>query len=820
MLQSVVFLTFVYCQSTQQSQIQSVNQDLVSRFDFKGSNGKSCSMGQSRQWQSDAGFFKQISVDTQSPCTPGFWCPANAFQPVYCCPGFYCKDPSSIAECPDGSYCPRGSIAPLPCLYLAICPKGTIKPQRFVVIIILFIIIIILSIGFSIKKKFDIQLAIKNRIQIEYVKRDRKSIVQMSTNQQTIDIEFEDLSYTLADGTPILSEVSGFLQSGKMVAVMGPSGSGKTTLFSLLTGKLKRTTGSFLLNGMKEELSQYRGLMGYVPQDDIMIKELTVDNILTHSALMRLPSNMKYVEKRKKVLEVIKYLGLKTVLNSKIGTNEVRGISGGQRKRVNIGMELVCDPSILFLDEPTSGLDSSTALELSLLLKKLAQEKRITIAAIVHAPNPQVFYQFDDVLFLGKDGKVVYFGPTMAVEHYFKELGFQMNLENPADFAIDVISGKIPCELDPDFKPSDLSVFWDQYQRGISVSELRQDQTLKRHRSTRQRRVQKSVLANLSDSLKQMLSDTKEWLVDVASDFNFMQQKSLVRKTPNMFKLYLLLLKRAGMQLFRTPKLLLFDLLIHSVAGIIVSIADQDFQYLGKLPKHVCDFTVTGSPTYDMCSNPVDWMSNAGMIMIFGILFSGQAAAVPTFSHEKTVYWRDRSSGMPALPYYLAKITVDIPRIFLAAVFYTLAFLVFFDYRSPFYWLFFLVIATYFTAFHMGYFLSIILPRDSVLLFCAASSLLFGFLFSGVTPDYANVVSDFSGVRWIWDLSAPRYAVELFYILEVGARPWQELKDEPWLHNYSRDNFGSSIVGLIGVGVMWGCLSFLALKLAKRQKQK
>eukprot|EP00835_Amoeboradix_gromovi_P004786 NODE_397_length_9427_cov_0.309605.p1 type:complete len:818 gc:universal NODE_397_length_9427_cov_0.309605:6531-8984(+) len=814
-----LFLLYLYGQGDASNQIQQANADTVKRYDYIGPTGLKCSAGVARNWNNPAGTFKQSMADPAYPCTPGFFCPPNAVQPVYVCPGFYSKTPDTIAECPENYYCPRGSVEPLPCLYLAICPTGTTKPQRFVVIALGFIILMVLLTGFSIKKKFDIQTAIKNRIQIDHIKRDRMSIIQMSSNELTIDIQFEDLTYSLADGTPILSNISGFLQSGKMVAIMGPSGSGKTTLFSILTGKLKRTKGRFLLNNSTQELTEYRKVMGYVPQDDIMIKELNVDHILTHSALTRLPKKMSFGEKRLKVLEVIKYLGLKQVINSQIGDEKVRGISGGQRKRVNIGMEIVADPSILFLDEPTSGLDSSSALELTLLLKNLAKEKLLTISAIIHAPNPSVFYQFDDVLFLGLNGRVVYFGPTKGVYSYFTSLGFVMQLDNPADFAIDVISGKIPCQSNPDFLPSDLSVYWDNYQRGMKVEEFK---TLSR-RETIQRE-SKTLTQQLQTTCLQIYTDYKEWCLDVyddlKSDFNLLHNSKPIRETPNIVHQYYLLLKRAGIQLFKSPSLFLFDLFIHFTAGIIVSIAIQDFNYIGKLPPRTCDITIDGSPVNVMCKSPTDLISNSGMLMIFGILFSGQAAAVPTFSHEKTVYWRDRSSGMPALPYYLAKITVDIPRIILAAIFYTLAFLVFVDYRSSIYWIFFLVVCTYFTAFHMGYFLSIILPKESVLLASAASSLFWGFLLSGVYPDYSIVLSSFGGLRGLWELSGPRFGVELYYILEVGARPWQELWDEDWSHGYSRDNFRSGVGSLIGIGIMWGCLSFMALKLAKRQKQR
>ena len=112
--------------------------------------------------------------------------------------------------------------------------------------------------------------------------------------------------------------------------------------------------------------------------------------------MTRLPASWARQEKIERVLDVVKYLGLTPVMDSVVGDAENRGISGGQRKRVNIGMELVADPSVLFLDEPTSGLDSCTSLELCQSLRKLAHEQNMTVAAIVHSPSLPSFLQFDD----------------------------------------------------------------------------------------------------------------------------------------------------------------------------------------------------------------------------------------------------------------------------------------------------------------------------------------------------------------------------------------------------------------------------------------
>lgn len=159
---------------------------------------------------------------------------------------------------------------------------------------------------------------------------------------------------------------------------------------------------------------------------------------------MRQPVHMSHNEKRLKVLEVIQFLGLGHIMDNPIGDVETRGISGGERKRVNIGMELVASPSILFLDEPTSGLDSSTSLEVCKLLKQIAQEQYLTVAAVVHSPSPHAFNQFDDLLLLGSGGRVVYSGPRDEAATYFESIGYPVpDDESPADFFITLAAGRV-----------------------------------------------------------------------------------------------------------------------------------------------------------------------------------------------------------------------------------------------------------------------------------------------------------------------------------------------------------------------------------------
>lgn len=166
-----------------------------------------------------------------------------------------------------------------------------------------------------------------------------------------------------ANSKVILHGVSGYVRPGTMLAVMGSSGAGKTTLLNLLAGRMTSSKGAYGLgevyvNGKPRDYTTFKKLSAYVLQDDDMFAELTVEEQLTYAALLRLPADMPRKKKLARVQRVIQELGLTKVKNTMIGNQLVRGVSGGERKRVNIGTELVTDPSLLFLDEPTTGKPS------------------------------------------------------------------------------------------------------------------------------------------------------------------------------------------------------------------------------------------------------------------------------------------------------------------------------------------------------------------------------------------------------------------------------------------------------------------------------
>jgi len=406
-----------------------------------------------------------------------------------------------MTPCEEGYFCPPQSIKKIECGPLSVCPARTTKIEKYGAILGTFFIILVLVIcsflyhSYLDKKELYYSERIKaademietRRIDAALMSKNAKSTVDEKAfemkspaanllNEPRLSIKFKDLEYTLPDGLTIMSGVTGEFKRGRLVAVMGPSGAGKSTLFNLITGKAKRTGGQIFVRRTscspdskeilevenEEEVSTYKQLIGFVPQDDIMLRNMTVTDILTFSAHRRLPASMTMKEKDEVVAEIISTLEISHIANSIIGDERRRGISGGQRKRVNIGMELVAKPAVLFLDEPTTGLDSSTAKEVCSMLRELCHTQQLTAAAVIHSPSIPTINQFDDLCLLGKGGQLIYFGPLKRARAYFEDtLGYKMPPKtNPADFYLEIAMGKVQSKKLPGVHWAALFELW------------------------------------------------------------------------------------------------------------------------------------------------------------------------------------------------------------------------------------------------------------------------------------------------------------------------------------------------------------------------
>ncbi|HUO34641.1 MAG TPA: FHA domain-containing protein [Candidatus Acidoferrum sp.] len=234
-------------------------------------------------------------------------------------------------------------------------------------------------------------------------------------NRGNVSIEAAEVTVNAPDGTRLLNPVSLTVYPSELVALMGPAGAGKTTLLKALNGYTPPASGQVLFNGanLYRFYDLFRQQMGYVPQDDIVHSQLTVREALYFSAKLR--TDLSDAEIDKRIDTVLEELGIRDKKNSLIGSPERKTLSGGQRKRVNIALELVTDTPVLFLDEPTSGLSSYDAEGVIDLLKRLARDGK-TIITTIHQPSLSVFRKFDDLIMISRDpggtGAMAYFGPA------------------------------------------------------------------------------------------------------------------------------------------------------------------------------------------------------------------------------------------------------------------------------------------------------------------------------------------------------------------------------------------------------------------------
>ncbi|CAI0412516.1 unnamed protein product [Linum tenue] len=256
-------------------------------------------------------------------------------------------------------------------------------------------------------------------------------------NSRGIYLVWEDLTVVLPNfgNKPtkrLLQGLSGYAEPGRIMAIMGPSGSGKSTLLDSLAGRLSKDvimTGTVLYNGKKRRLDTG---VAYVTQEDVLMGTLTARETLTYSAKLRLPSSIPKEELSDIVEGTIVEMGLQDCADTIIGNWHLRGISGGEKKRLSIALEILTKPRLLFLDEPTSGLDSASAFFVIQTLRNIARDGR-TIISSIHQPSSEVFALFDD-LFLLSSGEIVYFGEAKKAVQFFAQAGFPCpSKRNPSD---------------------------------------------------------------------------------------------------------------------------------------------------------------------------------------------------------------------------------------------------------------------------------------------------------------------------------------------------------------------------------------------------
>uniref|UniRef100_A0A6M2ELR9 ABC transporter domain-containing protein n=1 Tax=Populus davidiana TaxID=266767 RepID=A0A6M2ELR9_9ROSI len=273
----------------------------------------------------------------------------------------------------------------------------------------------------------------ENEEQSEY---SRSTVMR---EKKEIYLVWEDVTAVVAknlgkgETRKLLNRLSGYALPDRIMAIMGPSGSGKSTLLDALAGRLSSNvimSGNVLLNGKQRKIGN--GSISYTTQEDFLFGTLTVKETLTYSAHLRLPSTTTKDEINSVIENTIMKMGLQDCADNKVGNWHLRGLSGGEKRRLSIGLEILTQPYVLFLDEPTSGLDSASALFVIQALKNIALDGRIVVCSI-HQPSSYIFDLFDDLCLLSS-GETIYFGEAKLAVKFFAEAGFPCpTRRNPSD---------------------------------------------------------------------------------------------------------------------------------------------------------------------------------------------------------------------------------------------------------------------------------------------------------------------------------------------------------------------------------------------------
>ena len=249
---------------------------------------------------------------------------------------------------------------------------------------------------------------------------DVVTLFMKEQRESKIVFEVKDISYRFRNGTFGLQTMSFVKESGRLVGIMGASGAGKSTLLNVLNGSEKPTTGKILINGVDihNEKQKIEGIIGHVSQDDLLIEELTVFQNLYYNAKLCF-GNYTLEETVAAVEQMLHNLGLYEIKDIQVGTPLNKMISGGQRKRLNIALELIREPAVLFLDEPTSGLSSRDSENIMDLLKELSLKGKL-VYVVIHQPSSDIFKMFDELLILDTGGYLIYDGDPIDSIIYFK----------------------------------------------------------------------------------------------------------------------------------------------------------------------------------------------------------------------------------------------------------------------------------------------------------------------------------------------------------------------------------------------------------------
>ncbi|KAL8949179.1 MAG: hypothetical protein Q9222_004692 [Ikaeria aurantiellina] len=592
----------------------------------------------------------------------------------------------------------------------------------------------------------------------------------IGTEKFGLSFEFTDLRFQPKKAKkPILSEVTGRIDRGSLWGVMGASGAGKSTFVNVLMGKQAHTGGTTKINGVPGDIKKYKKIIGYVPQDDIVLPELTVRENILHSARIRLPSNWTDAQIQKHVDILISCLQLAHVKDSLVGSAANPVISGGQRKRVSIGIELAAAPMALFLDEPTSGLDATSASSIMMTLKELSR-LNITVITIIHQPRAEIFESLDSLILFGK-GRVIYQGLEEDVQPYFENLGFHFPYSsNPADTIMDIIAGQghlYKAAGDSGIWP--LIHNWKQVQQSLNL------------------RPQSTPSHNTSDKNQEALS---------------LARSIKSRGAPFYRQIYHCLL-RSLLQQYRLRSSFYFEIGVSALGGFLIGLAEFKAEGIS--------FRGFYLPPYTILSSSIDYSSVPQMALLVGIAIGliASSPGVKIFGEEKLVYWREASSGHNRFAYYLGKVASTAPRMVVACLHFTATFMVLSTPRIDWGSAFLANLLYFYAIYGLASILSMCTRREDGPLLAVMASLIVGVL-NGMSPNL-KVVSGWH-MSWFWRALPGTWLAEAYFEKNVGPLGYlYGIEDASNGVGYRLGKFGwdCCVLGIIGTvyrGVAFGLM--------------
>jgi ABC-type multidrug transport system ATPase subunit len=693
---------------------------------------------------------------------------------VICPAGFYCPTPKNIYPCPKGYYCPTGCVIPRACDLFTDCPEGTRIRKSFIMILVCLLLDAFLICLWLWKRRSESRLD----LQIDSHSEDTNyffSFLDSMGTGSVLDLSFQVENVTcfhpgLGNSIAIIEQLTTRIDGGKMTCIIGPSGSGKTTFLNVLSGRGLGLpyTGKILVNGVDTENIHSNRLFGFVPQDESLPSELTPFELIIHSGRMRL-SNVSDANIKRAATGIVDLLNLSRVKNTLF-----KNLSGGEKKRVSIGIELIAFPSALFLDEPTTGLDSFSALEVVRVLEKL-KGFHVTIISVLHSPRIEIFRKFDNAILLANKGLVVYNGSTQLCRPYFDRLGFQFTPgSNEADILSDIICGRAKILNSPnapsEYSLSDLSARW----------------------------ADRSSLQSLPKSCH-FGGGIEELTIYI--------QKRGAKFLNQLFYSCTLFLK----QQFRKFEELCLECASAAFIGWFygVVMGRLDEPYIGAIKQ---PFTLL-SPAPNL--NDIVQMA---FIICLTTSFAATPAGVKLFSDEIPFILRNKAAGTSSFAYYFAKTIAALPRVCLASFHYS----AFAYYSAPpvfdFTVLYSVIFLIYYNIYGLCSFVSfVITPRNATLLSVIIVIFLGGL--SGYGPTFKKALE--WNLGWLWQASYNFYAVEALFTETTAV--YDHIYDNQvanFIYSFRLGRTAYDFLMMTLIGSIWRVLGFIGLVFLKQKTRR